>query len=333
MVKIVTDSTGYLPLELLEQYDIRVVPLNVHFGEDQVYQEGVNLTNDEFYKMLAEAPELPTTSQPSPGQFRDVFGELTEAGHQVVCIVISQRMSGTYQSALEASRAFPDADVAVIDSEFVAGGLAVMTLTAAEMTGDGRSLDQIVKRVEQMKQDTRLFFVVDTLEYLQKGGRIGTASALLGTMLKVKPILTVSEGIVQPVDRVRTKRKASALLGTMLKVKPILTVSEGIVQPVDRVRTKRKAVQRVLAEMEDSVSPNQPVLVTVMHALAPDEARELESEVQRRLQCERILTIDIGSVVGIHTGPGVVGAAICPIAWPVDVNVAEDHESRVSLPG
>jgi len=280
MVKIVTDSTGYLPLELLEQYDIRVVPLNVHFGEDRVYQEGVNLTNDEFYQMLAEAPELPTTSQPSPGQFRDVFGELTEAGHQVVCIVISQKMSGTYQSAVEASRAFPDADIAVIDSEFVAGGLAIITLTAAEMAADGRSLDQIVKRVEQMKQDTRLFFVVDTLEYLQKGGRIGTASALLGTMLKVKPILTVSEGIVQPVDR---------------------------------VRTKRKAVQRVLAEMEDSVSPNQPVLVTVMHALAPDEARELESEVQRRLQCERILTIDIGSVVGIHTGPGVVGAAICPI--------------------
>ena len=300
MVKIVTDSTGYLPLELLEQYDIRVVPLNVHFGEDQVYQEGVNLTNDEFYKMLAEAPALPTTSQPSPGQFRDVFGELTEAGHQVVCIVISQRMSGTYQSALEASRAFPDADVAVIDSEFVAGGLAVMTLTAAEMAADGRSLDQIAKRVEQMKQDTRLFFVVDTLEYLQKGGRIGTASALLGTMLKVKPILTVSEGIVQPVDR---------------------------------VRTKRKAVQRVLAEMEDSVLPSQPVLVTVMHALAPDEARELESEVQRRLQCERILTVDIGSVVGVHAGPGVVGAAICPSAWPVDVNVAEDHESRVSLSG
>ena len=282
MAKIVTDSTSYLPLKLLEQYDIRVVPLNVHFGEDHVYQEGVNLTNDQFYKMLAEAPELPTTSQPSPGQFRDVFGELTEAGHQVVCIVISQKMSGTYQSALEASRAFPDADITVIDSEFVAGGLAVMTLAAAEMTADGRSLDQIVQRVEQMKQDTRLFFVVDTLEYLQKGGRIGTASALLGTMLKVKPILTVSEGIVQPVDR---------------------------------VRTKRKAVQRVLAEMEDSVSPNQPALVTVMHALAPDEARELETEAQRRLQCERILTIDIGSVVGIHAGPGVVGAAICPVSW------------------
>jgi len=281
MVKIVTDSTGYLPLEVLEQHDIRVVPLNVHFGEDRVYQEGVNLTNDEFYKMLAEAPQLPTTSQPSPGQFRDVFGELTEAGHQVVCIVLSQKMSGTYQSALEASRAFPDADIAVIDSEFVAGGLAVMTLTAAEMTADGRSIDQIVERVEQMKLDTRLFFVVDTLEYLQKGGRIGTASALLGTMLKVKPILTVSEGIVQPVDR---------------------------------VRTKRKALQRVLAEMEDSVSPNQPVLVAVMHALAPDEARELESEVQRRLHCKRILTIDVGSVVGIHTGPSVVGAAICPLS-------------------
>ena len=281
MVKIVTDSTGYLPLEVLEQHDIRVVPLNVHFGEDRVYQEGVNLTNDEFYKMLAEAPALPTTSQPSPGQFRDVFGELTEAGHQVVCIVLSQKMSGTYQSALEASRAFPDADIAVIDSEFVAGGLAVMTLTAAEMTADGRSIDQIVERVEQMKPDTRLFFVVDTLEYLQKGGRIGTASALLGTMLKVKPILTVSEGIVQPVDR---------------------------------VRTKRKALQRVLAEMEDSVSPNQPVQVAVMHALAPDEARELESEAQRRLHCERILTIDVGSVVGIHTGPGVVGAAICPLS-------------------
>jgi len=298
MIKVVSDSSCYLPPAVIEQFDIRVVPLNVHFGEDRVYQEGVNLSQDEFYAMLAEAPELPTTSQPSPGQFREVFAELTQAGHDVLCIVLSSKLSGTYQSALDARHMLPDTNIVVIDSYFVAAALGLMAVTAAEMAAQERSMDEIVARVEQMRRDMKLYFVVDTLEYLQKGGRIGAAAAFLGTLLKVKPILTLDEGIVKPLDK---------------------------------VRSKRKAIQRLLAELESHVSPGQPVQAIVMHAQVPDEVCELESEVRRRFNCQRTIFGEVGPVVGVHVGPGVLGAAICPEAWPLPVAAIQGQEARASV--
>lgn len=298
MIKIVTDSTCYLPLDTVEEFELRIVPLNVHFGEDQIFQEGLTLNNDQFYTMLAESPELPTTSQPSPGQFRDVFAELTEAGHDVLCIVISSQLSGTYQSARDARRMLPDANIVVIDSYFVAAALGLMVVTAAEMAAEGHSMDEIVARVEQMRRDMKLYFVVDTLEYLQKGGRIGAASAFLGTLLKVKPILTLDDGIVKPLDK---------------------------------VRSKRKAVQRLLDELESHVSPGQPVQAIVMHAQVPDEVRDLEAEVRRRFNCQRTIFGEVGPVVGVHAGPGVLGAAICPEAWPLKVTTVQDQETHTSV--
>ena len=154
MIKIVTDSTSYLPPDEIQSSDIRLVPLNVHFGEDQVFQEGVTLSIDRFYAMLAEAPELPTTSQPSPGQFLDVFSELTEAGHDVLCPVISSRLSGTYQSALDAKHMLPDANIVVIDTFSTASPLGLMVITAAEMAADRHTMDEIVARVGTMQQLT-----------------------------------------------------------------------------------------------------------------------------------------------------------------------------------
>jgi DegV family protein with EDD domain len=286
MIKIVTDSTGCLPDDILKEFNIRVVPLNVHFGKDRVFREGVDLTPQQFYRLLAESPELPTTSQPSPGQFREVFAEMAEGGHQVLCVVISSRLSGTYQSAIEAQRMLPEADIVVIDSLSVAAGLGLMALTAAEMAGKGHALEEIVARVEQMKQDMRVYFVVDTLEYLQKGGRIGTAAALIGTLLQVKPVLAIREGIVQPLDK---------------------------------VRSKRKALQQLLNDLELQVAPGQPVLCMLMHAQSPDEVHDLGVEMRKRLRCERMITVEVSAVVGTHAGPGVVGGAICPVAWPVDI--------------
>jgi DegV family protein with EDD domain len=298
MIKIVIDSTSYLPEDLLRQYDIRVVPLNVHFGAERVFREGVDLTPAQFYKMLAESPVLPTTSQPSPGQFHDVFADLTGAGHQVVCIVISSGLSGTYRSAVDAQRMLPDADIVVIDSYSVAGGLGLMALTAAQMASAGHAMEEIVARLEQMKQDTRVYFVVDTLEYLQKGGRIGTAAALIGTLLQVKPILVIHEGIVQPLDK---------------------------------VRNKRKALRRLLEVFESQATPDQPVMCMLMHAQAADEANSLASEVQKHLRCEQIITVEVGAVVGTHAGPGVVGGAICPVAWPVNVGSIIEDQQRARL--
>jgi DegV family protein with EDD domain len=298
VIKIVSDSTCSLPPDIIQQFDIRVVPLNVHFGEGRVFQEGIDLTNDEFYAMLAEAPELPTTSQPSPGRFQEVFAELTAAGHDVLCILISSKLSGTYQAALDASRLLPDANILIVDSYFVAAALGLMVVTAAEMATEGCSMDEIVARVEQMRRDMKLYFVVDTLEYMQRGGRIGAAAAFLGTLLKVKPILTLDEGIVKPLDM---------------------------------VRSKRKAIQRVLAELEARVSPGQPVQAIVMHAQVPGEVSELEAEVRRCFNCQRIIFGEVGPVIGTHTGPGVLGAAVCPEAWSLPVTAVRDQEVGASI--
>jgi DegV family protein with EDD domain len=270
----------------------------VHFGEGRVFQEGIDLTNDEFYAMLAAAPDLPTTSQPSPGRFRDVFAELTAAGHDVLCILISSKLSGTYQAALDARSMLPDANILVVDSYFVAAALGLMVVTAAEMAEEGCSMDEIVARVEQMRRDMKLYFVVDTLEYMQRGGRIGLAAAFLGTLLKVKPILTLDEGIVKPLDM---------------------------------VRSKRKAIQRLLAELEAHVAPGQPVQAIVMHAQVPGEVSELEAEVRRCFNCQRTIFGEVGPVIGTHTGPGVLGAAVCPEAWPLPVTAARDQEVGASI--
>jgi DegV family protein with EDD domain len=298
MIKVVTDSTSYLPHHEMERFDIRVVPLNVHFGEDQVFQEGITINNDRFYAMLAEATQLPTTSQPSPGQFLDVFSELTEAGNDVLCLVISSKLSGTYQSALDAKHMLPDANIVVVDTYSAASPLGLMVVTAAEMAAEGQAMDNIVARVEQMRDDMRVYFVVDTLEYLHKGGRIGAAAAFLGTLLRVKPILMLEDGVVKPLDK---------------------------------VRSKRKALQRLLSELESGVSPEQPVQAIAMHAQAPEEARELEAEVRRRFNCRRTFFGEIGPVIGTHTGPGLLGAAICPEAWPFEVATIQEQEAHTTL--
>jgi DegV family protein with EDD domain len=298
MIKIVSDSTNYLSSHETEKHDIRIVPLNVHFGEEQVFQEGVTLNHDRFYEMLAEAPELPTTSQPSPGQFYEVFSELAQAGHAILCLVISSKLSGTYQSALDAKQMLPDANIVVIDTLSAASPLGLMVITAAEMAAEGHSMDEIVARVEQMRRDMKVYFVVDTLEYLQKGGRIGAASAFLGTLLKVKPILSLDAGVIKPLDK---------------------------------VRSKRKAILRLLGELESHVSPGQPVQALAMHAQAPDEAGELETEIRRRFNCQRVIFGEIGPVIGTHTGPGLLGAAICPEAWPLEVAATQDREARVTV--
>jgi len=300
MTKIVADSTCYLSADVLEKYDIRLVPLNVHFGKEQTFQEGVTLNNAQFYNMLAKAPELPTTSQPSPGQFLEVFSELAKAGHDVVCIVISSKLSGTHQSAVDARQLLPDANIAVFDSYSTVAPMGLMVITAAEMAAEGRSLDEIVARLEQMRRDMKVYFVVDTLEYLQKGGRIGAASAFLGTLLKVKPILMLDEGVIKPVDK---------------------------------VRSKRKAIQRLLDELGSHVSPGQPVQAIAMHAQALEEARELEAEVRRRFNCSRTLFGEVGPAIGAHTGPGLVGAAVCPEAWPLEVTTTQSHETRLAASG
>lgn len=280
MIKVVTDSTCYLPAAVLRQYDIRVVPLNVHFGQD-TYREGVTLTPAQFYRLLATSPVLPTTSQPSPREFRQIFADLTSAGHHVLCVVISSRLSGTYQSAVEAQQALSGAPVVVFDSLSVAAGLGLMVLTAAEMAAAGHPMERIRAHLERLRHEIRLYFVVDTLEYLHKGGRIG---------------------------------KAATLIGSLLQTKPILSIQDGIVQPLDRARSKPKALERLLEHFETQLEPRKKVQCILVHGQAFDEAQELAAALQQRFHCTRLLITEVGAVVGTHAGPGVVGAALAP-AW------------------
>lgn len=276
--RIVTDSTAYLPQRILTQYDIRVVPLKVLFG-DRVYRDGIDFTNREFYKMLAEAPKLPTTSQPSAGEFEEVYSELIAQGHDILSIHISGKLSGTIESARAAAGAFPDARIHVVDSLLTAFGLAAIVLEAARVASRGQDLDQIVQRVQRMVDGSAMLFVVDTLEYLEKGGRIGSARALLGTLLKIKPILKLEGGLVVPSTSVRTKRKAISLM---------------------------------LEQMREIIA-DRPVLLAAAHAEVPDEMEELLDMVKERLTYSDIFISEIGPVVGTHAGPGALGVAMCPM--------------------
>ncbi len=278
MIKIVTDSTAYLPQATVRQHDISVVPLYVHFGEE-AFREGVELSDEEFYTRLKEAPVLPTTSQPSAGEFYEVFGQLTENGHEVVTLTISSKLSGTWNSAMAAKEMVPGAGISVIDSLFTSVGLQLMIEAAVEAASAGATRQEIVDQIEDMKRKMHLLFVVDTLEYLAKGGRIGNAKAFLGTLLKVKPILVLQDGAIEPLEQVRSKQKAQS---------------------------------RMLELVQEYVGDQGPqAMVAVTGALVPDEVRALSQELAGRLGCPLPPTATIGPVIGTHTGPGVIAVAAC----------------------
>jgi DegV family protein with EDD domain len=277
MIKIVTDSTAYLPEAIIREHDIRVVPLCVHFGEEAL-KEGVELSHEEFYARLKEAPELPTTSQPSAGEFHQVFKGLVGAGHEIVTLTISSKLSGTWNSAMAAKEMLPEASISVVDTFSTAVGLHLMVNAAIEAAAAGATREEIVERIEEIKKTSQLWFVVDTLEYLAKGGRIGNARAFMGTLLKVKPILTLQDGAIEPCEQVRSKPKALA---------------------------------RMMEIAQEYVGNKGPqAKVAVLNALVPEEAEALGQELVEQMGCAPPLVGDLGPVIGTHTGPGVVGIAL-----------------------
>ena len=275
-IKIVTDSTAYLPEAMVRQHDIRVVPLCVHFG-DKVFKEGVELSIEGFYTRLREAPELPSTSQPSAGEFHEVFKELADQGHQILVMTISSKLSGTWNSAMAAKEMLAEADITVFDSLSTSIGLHLMIEAALEALENGAGLEEVLALVEGIRDKIHVLFVVDTLEYLAKGGRIGNAKAFLGTLLKVKPILVLKDGAIEPLEQVRSKRKAET---------------------------------RLLDLIEESLDGGAPqARVGVTHALVPQEAQAVSQELMDRLGCQEPVMAEVGPVIGTHTGPGVVGVA------------------------
>lgn len=276
MIKIVTDSTGYLPETFIRQHDILIVPLYVHFG-NEAFKEGVELSNEQFYARLSEAPELPTTSQPSAGEFHQVFKELADAGHEILVLTISSKLSGTWDSAMTAKDMLPDATIHVVDSLSTSVGLQLLIEKATKAIAAGTPLPVIVEQLEEAKKTLRVVLVVDTLEYLAKGGRIGNARAFLGTLLKVKPILALQDGVIEPLEQVRSKRKAQERLLDLI--------------------------------VECHGSEGTQAQIAIANALVPGEAALLSKKLVERLGCDEPLCTEIGPVIGTHTGPGVIGIA------------------------
>jgi DegV family protein with EDD domain len=262
-VAIVTDSTSDLPADLVRSRGVTVVPLTVML-EDQSFLDGVDITAEDFYRRNAPA----TTSQPSPGRFAGAFQRLLDQHDEVVSLHISERLSGTYAAALQgAAIADPQGKrVRVVDSAMVSMPLGLMVLAAARRASEGASAAEVVDLVNELRPHVGVYFVVATLENLRRGGRIGRASALLGSVLQVKPVLTIRDGQVTPLERVRTQEKA---LGRLVE----------LVHATDRGRG---------------------ICAIVGHAAAPEAAERLAGDIDPIT--ESLLVQPLGPVVGAHAG-------------------------------
>ncbi len=274
-VAIVTDSTAYLPQELVEQYGITVVP-NLVVWDGETYRDGVDMTPQQFYERMRNAKTLPTTSQAAAGTYVDAYRALLDQGYDILSIHLSKDLSGTIESARQAKQMLGDVPIRIVDSRSVGMGLGFVVLAAARAAAEGASLDDAAAVAEKAKDHVGVIFAVDTLEYLHRGGRIGGAQRLLGMMLNVKPILEIRNGRVEPVDK---------------------------------VRTRKKSLQRVLDLIEQRIAGRSPVRLATLHADAEDEARALLDEAARRFNAVEAYLTDVSPTVGVHVGPGTVGLA------------------------
>jgi DegV family protein with EDD domain len=269
-VRIVTDSSCDIRPEAAAALGIRMVPLTIRIGADE-YTDSVDLSPEAFYEKMAAAPELPETAAPSPGSFEEAFtGFRDEGADGIVCLNISSELSATMQSAVTAAKSLEgQVDVRVIDSTSITYGLGNQVALAAEAAADGASLDDVVALVEQLKRRTRVYGALDTLENLKKGGRIGGAKAMLGSMLSVKPLVDLTTGVVEEAGRARTRRKSLAWLREKI-----------VAQPAERL--------------------------AVMHAAAPD-IDEFVAMLSPEYDPDAIHVDYIGPVIGTHGGAGIIG--------------------------
>jgi len=277
-VAVLTDSSAYLPTELIDQYSIHVIPLTVLWGGEAL-RDGVDITPEEFLQRLKEDPVHPTTTQPNPEDFQLIYEQLSSDYDAIVAALISSKLSGTVDSAQAAKASFSRVPVRVVDTESTSMGLGFAVLAAARAAAQGMSLEDIEAAARSAAARARVLFVVDTLEYLHRGGRIGGASKLLGTALSIKPLLHLHEGRVDALER---------------------------------VRTKGKAISRML-EIAAQYAEGQPARVAVIHAGSTAEARALEAQVAELMTCEELLVAELSPAISIHTGPGTVGVAVCPL--------------------
>lgn len=274
MIKIVTDSTADMPDELVRELDITVVPVLAQFGRETL-RDGIDFTKDEFYARLIESPEPPKTAAPSVGMFEEVFRRLAAGGSEILSISLVANLSGTYNAARQAAQLVDGARIACVDSCTTTMPMGFLVMVAARAIRDGKTLDETVALVEALRPRAVLYVALQTLRYLEKGGRIGKMRALLGTMLSVKPILEVRDSEVQPVEQVRTWKRVPPRMVELMQ-------SRGPLQDLAVLYTTTRDTAEQLADL---------------CAAAGMMARE------------QIYVIQAGGVLGTHVGPGALGLA------------------------
>jgi len=275
-VAIVTDSTAYIPDELVEKYNIKVAPQVLIWGE-KTYEDGVDIQPHEFYTRLKTATVMPTTSQATIASFEKIFRKLLEEdNYHILAILISEALAGTIASAIQARDMFPGATIEIVNSKSVAMALGFHVLRAAEAASAGAPLEECKAIAEKASQHTGVVFAVETLEFLHRGGRIGGAKRLIGSALSLKPILELADGKVEPLQN---------------------------------VRTRKKSLLRLVDIVEERVAGKSPVRLATLHANAPDEAKEVLTLANERIDSIENIFSEVSPIVGTHAGPGTVALA------------------------
>jgi len=274
-IAIVTDSSAFLPKPLLDQYHITVGP-QILIWDQTTYQDGVDIQPVEFYQRLKTAKIMPSSSQVAIPTFKNIYGNLLDQGYSILAILISAKLSGTVDSAVQAREAYPQAPIEIVDS-FTSGlELGLHVLAAARAADAGANLAECKAVAEKAQKHTHIYLTVETLEFLHRGGRIGGAQRFLGSALNIKPILEIRGGLVEAVER---------------------------------VRTRSKALTRLIELVEADVAGKKPVRLACMHANAEAEARAVLLQAETRLGAIETILGELSPVIGAHVGPGTIGLA------------------------
>jgi DegV family protein with EDD domain len=279
-IRIVTDSTADLPGRLVDEYRIGVAPLNIHFGEE-VLKDGVDIWSEEFYHRLKNDPLLPNTSQPSPGEFIEVYRKCARPGETIISIHISSAMSGTIGAAKVAAEMLEEEyRIITVDSRSATMGLGLIVLQAARMAKAGAALESILAEIRRNIECIRINFTVGSLEHLHRTGRIGKAGAFLGSLLSIKPLLMVKDGVIAPLEKIR---------GNFQKV-------------------AEQMIDDLVSRFDD-----QPLIISIVHGESHENAGILRKAAEERLQVTESFTAVAGPIVGTHTGPSLIGIVALPV--------------------
>lgn len=276
-IAVVTDSTTYMPLELVKKHNISIAPQVLIWG-NQTYKDGVEMQSEEFFTRLKTTKVMPTTSQVAVISFQEIFQDLVDKGYEVLALLVSSKLSGTVQSAMQARDLMGSArdKVNVVDSQSVAMALGFQALAVARAIEAGASLKEAIALAEKSHEYTGVFFAVDTLEFLHRGGRIGGAQRFIGSALNLKPILAIQDGRVEGIERIRTKSKAQ---------------------------------DRILELCVEKVNRRSPVRLATLHANAAEDAKALLARAEQALSPIESIFTEVSPTVGTHAGPGTVGLA------------------------